>query len=133
MAQSLDLFIEEGTDEVYEGIRRKTNDQCSEAQAFVNELWRKAGQFLDPDFPLKLARQFHQHFWELYLATAFHDSGLRLEQQGCVEGPDILQQDSNQRTWIEAIAIEPGHGTDGLLRLLLVRRAMSPMIRLSFA
>jgi len=114
MAQSRALFTEKGTDEVYESIRKKINGRCREARVFVDELWCRVGQFLDPDFSSKLRLQFHQHFWELYLAAALQDSGLRLEKQGHVKGPDILLQDANQRTWVEAIAVEPGNGADAV-------------------
>ena len=113
------LFTEEGTDEVYKDIRGGINDLCGKARAFVDELWRRVGQFLDPDFPSKLGRQFHKHFWELYIATALYDSGLRLETQGRAEGPDILLQNTNQRIWVEAIAVEPGDGADAVAEATL--------------
>ena len=114
MAQSRALFIEQGTNEVYEAIREEINDRCGEARAFVGRLWGRVGQFLDSDFPSKLCRQFHQHFWELYIATTLYDSGLRLEKRGRVKGPDILLQNANQRTWVEAIAVAPGDGADAV-------------------
>lgn len=108
------LFIEQGTDKVYEAIREEINDRCREARDFVEELWPRVGHFLDPGFSSKLGQQFHQHFWELYLAATLHDSDLRLEKQGSAKGPDILLQAANQRTWVEAIAVEPGNGADAV-------------------
>jgi hypothetical protein len=112
------LFEVAGTDEVYEYVRTEVNTQCREAKSFVESLWARANTYVDPDLPLKMPREFHQRFWELYLASAFLDSGLPLvprRSERVVAGPDLcVSMRPETRIWVEAVAALPGTGPDAV-------------------
>jgi type I restriction enzyme S subunit len=125
MNQNKKIFTQESGDNLYMDIRSGTDElccdaviSCKNAKEFVIKLWQDSGIFLDPKFPSKLAEQFHQHFWELYLAATLHDvsgdAGIVLVEQNKEEGPDILLRKNNQGIWVEAIAVTAGKGKDAV-------------------
>ena len=114
------MFEAVGTDEVYEALRSEVNPRCQEAKRLVQELWRRTTTHLDSDLPSKMAHEFHQRFWELYLAAALLDTGLQLLPRmsaRVVAGPDLcLTAEPGKRIWIEAVAASAGTGPDAVQR-----------------
>ncbi|HZF12201.1 MAG TPA: hypothetical protein VFE33_25725 [Thermoanaerobaculia bacterium] len=112
------MFEVAGTDEVYESVRMEINSQCREAKSFLQSLWTRAEAYLDSDLSLKITRDFHQRFWELYLASALLDAGLPLlprKSERVMAGPDIcISIGPERRIWVEAVAVSPGTGPDAV-------------------
>lgn len=115
MPETLSIFEANGTDEVYCAIKDEINPRCQEAKVFVMRLWEVANIYLDPDFLVKLPNQFHQHFWELYLAASLLEIGLPLEHSNSSDGPDIcIRSDSDSYIWVEAVTALAGQGVDAV-------------------
>jgi hypothetical protein len=110
------LFDIEGTDEVYNALRGKLNPWCDEARSFIQELWRDVESYLDPDLPSKLPHEFHQRFWEIYLAASMVRAGIQLlprPGRHVDAGPDIcFIGKSGKKVWIEAVTAFAGAGPD---------------------
>ncbi|MBE9099699.1 hypothetical protein [Vacuolonema iberomarrocanum] len=73
------IFEARGTDVVYCAIQDEINPRCQEAKKLVEELWRRVDNYIDPDVLAELPNQFHQRFWEIYLAASLVEAGLHLE------------------------------------------------------
>jgi hypothetical protein len=115
MSEALSIFQANGTDEDYCTIKDEINPRCQEAKVFVSQLWQAAHSYLDPDLPAKLPNQFHQHFWEIYLAASLLELGLTLEQSSSSDGPDIcIRSDSDLPVWVEAVTALAGQGVDAV-------------------
>jgi hypothetical protein len=115
MPETFSIFEANGTDEVYCAIKDEINPRCQEAKVFVKQLWETAHSYLDPDLPVKLPNQFHQHFWELYLAASLLEIGLTLEHSSSPDGPDIcIKSNDESRIWVEAVTALAGKGVDAV-------------------
>jgi hypothetical protein len=109
------IFEKNGTDEVYCALKDEINPRCSDAKIFVEELWEKAYSYVDPDLGAELPHQFHQRFWEIYLAASFIEAGLNLERSSGRNGPDIcIKADDESRIWVEAVTASSGRGNDAI-------------------
>src|SRR5262249_25253497 len=107
-----------GADEMYNRVRNPLSNapnQLLNAREFSEELWRRTADYLDADLPKKAAQQFHQAFWEMYLAASLLELRLplvaRTQRKRSGFGPD-LQIVPN--IWIEAIAVTAGFGPDAV-------------------
>ncbi len=114
MAETLGIFQANGVDEVYCAIKDEINPRCQEAKVFVSQLWQAAHSYLDPDLPVKLPNQFHQHFWEIYLAASLLEIGLILESSSSSDGPDICIKPNGLPVWVEAVTALAGQGVDAV-------------------
>jgi len=115
MPETLDIFQTDGVDEVYCAIKDEINPRCQEAKVFVSQLWQAVHNYLDPDLPVKLPNQFHQHFWEIYLAASLLEIGLNLEHSNSSDGPDIcIKSCSDSSVWVEAVTALAGEGVDAV-------------------
>ena len=111
----------DGTDPIYNRLRNPapkksdTSEILARGRALSEELWSRTAGFLDSDLPDKATRQFHQCFWERYLAASLLDLNLalvpRAERKKPSVGPD-LQVAPN--IWLEAIAVTSGAGQDAV-------------------
>ena len=111
----------DGTDPIYNRLRNPapkksdTSEILARGRARSEELWSRTAEFLDSDLPDKATRQFHQCFWEMYLAASLLDLNLalvpRAERKKPSVGPD-LQVAPN--IWLEAIAVTSGAGPDAV-------------------
>jgi hypothetical protein len=109
------IFRTHGTDEVYCAIQDEINSRCHEAKIFVEELWSKAHKYLDADILQELPVQFHQRFWEIYLAASLLEAGLSLQHSSGRDGPDIcIGADDGSKVWVEAVTASPGQGNDAV-------------------
>ena len=109
------VFKENGTDEVYCAIKEEINPGCKKAKVLVEELWDKAHKYIDSDTLKELPVQFHQRFWEIYLAAALLEAGLNLEHSSGRDGPDIcIKADDGSKVWVEAVTASPGQGNDAV-------------------
>lgn len=89
--------------------------EVAEAKPFVESLLKTTAPYLDADLEQKLQRQFHQCFWEMYLAASLLDAGVELvprsERSGPDYGPDIQLRAGG---WIEAVTVTGGTGPDAV-------------------
>ena len=89
--------------------------EVAQTKPFVESLLVTAAPYLDADIAQKLKRQFHQCFWEMYLAAALLDAGVELvprsERTRPDCGPDIQLRAGG---WIEAVAVSAGTGPDAV-------------------
>jgi hypothetical protein len=115
MTETNSIFRTNGTDEVYCAIKDELNSCCQEAKIFVEALWERAHEHIDSDILKELPVQFHQRFWEIYLAAALLEAGLNLQQSSGRDGPDIcIEADDGSKIWIEAVTATPGQGNDAV-------------------
>jgi hypothetical protein len=115
MAETDSIFKESGTNEIYCAIKDEINPHCQKAKIFVEGLWQKAHKYLDPDALKDLPIQFHQRFWEIYLAVALLDVGLNLSPSTGQDGPDICIKDNDGlKIWVEAVTASSGQGSDAV-------------------
>jgi hypothetical protein len=115
MTATHSIFEANGKDEVYCFIKDNINPHCQKSKVFVNKLWEIAHCYLDPDLSDKLPNQFHQHFWELYLAASLIEVGLTLEHSNSPDGPDIcIKAIDESYIWVEAVTALAGQGVDAV-------------------
>ena len=86
------------------------------ARQHFDELWSAAAPFISTDQRSSARAQFHQVFWEVYLAAALLELGKHLvprERGPSIAGPDFVQR--NPDVYYEAIAVQSGTGTDAVV------------------
>lgn len=114
------IFQDPGTDKVYEALRAGTNLRCQEAKHFVEELWKKTAPYLDSDLPSHMGCEFHQRFWEMYLAATILSTDAHLRPRTSTRtsaGPDLcINDEPGKPIWIEAVAASRGSGPDAVQR-----------------
>ncbi|PZV12099.1 MAG: hypothetical protein DCF22_13155 [Leptolyngbya sp.] len=115
MTETDSIFKRNGTDEIYCAIKDEINLRCQEAKIFVEGLGKKAHKYLDPDVLKELPIQFHQRFWEIYLAASLLEAGLDIQHSNGRDGPDIcIKSNDGSQVWIEAVTASPGEGSDAV-------------------
>ena len=76
----------------------------------------KQKEWLESDFSQELSdEQFHQNFWELYVANHLEGNGIKIKKlktKAQEECPDFYFEKDGQKFWIEAIAVNKGTGKD---------------------
>lgn len=133
MSDTRSIFEADGTDEVYCAIKDEINPRCKEAKIFVEALWKKSHSYIDPDVLAELPIQFHQRFWEIYLAASLLEAGLNLEHSIGRNGADIcIKANDESRIWVEAVTASPGQGNDAVqeAELRVVRDVPDDQIKL---
>lgn len=73
----------------------------------IEDLWRTAYSYLDPDLPDKAKRAFMSAFWELEVAATMLANGIALVERDNPDGPDVICA-GPPRIYIEAVAASPG-------------------------
>ena len=115
MTETGSIFRINGKDPVYCAIKDEINPRCQEAKIFVEDLWGKTYEYLDSDLPKEIPDQFHQRFWEIYLAASLVEAGLDLQHSISRDGPDLcIKADNGSKVWIEAVTATPGQGNDAV-------------------
>lgn len=99
------------TDEVYRIVRDKPRHKAK--KDFLERLWQKYEPYADRGFKKIIAREFHQRFWEMYLACALMEQGHQLKpKKKKGDGPDICLEIDNLQIWVEAVAPKGEQGQD---------------------
>jgi hypothetical protein len=93
------------------GIMRD-GPQYEKERAFLQQLWQVYEPYADRHFKAELAHQFHQRFWEMYLACGLMNQGFELLPKQ--DGPDICFMMGDSRVWLEACAPRGGKGRDAV-------------------
>jgi type I restriction enzyme S subunit len=112
-------FLSPGSasDPDYTNLRDGAGDLISAAREFVESLWEQCHPFVDSDLADKSRQAYAAAFWELYLASALLNHGIRLvpraKRSPAQQGPDLLAEDP--RVWIDATVPSPGDGPDAVM------------------
>ncbi len=101
-------FFSDGScnDAMYAYIR--DNSRAGRHKQFIETLWRQCFHLVGSDIRMQAREQFHDRFWEMYLAVTLLKRGFELQRHSG-EGPDFYANIGNHRIWFEATA--PGAGT----------------------
>ena len=110
----------DGSDKTYNRLRNlpagESLEYLTRGRAFSEKLWERTSEYVDTDLPDKATRQFHQCFWEMYLAATLLEFGLPLVPRSARKrpnaGPDLQIRPN---IWIEAIAVTSGAGPDAVV------------------
>jgi len=104
----------------------RDSDHCVEWKAFCEALWRRYAPYADAHFLDEIRIQFHQRFWEMYLAVTFLERGYELHRhKGKGAGPEFGIDIDGKRHWFDAIAPKPGDGPDAVPQLEYDRKEAS--------
>lgn len=99
-------------------VREGRNEWCQEARDFIESIWPRCAEFLDSDLQRDACNNFHQRWWELYLAHVLLTNGVSLVprrfRHPAKKGPDLLAIVGEQRFWIEAVTASSGTGPDAV-------------------
>lgn len=101
-------------DIAYRNLR--DSKHCVEWKAFCERLWQRYAPYADPHFLHEIKIQFHQRFWEMYLAVTFLDRGYELHRHKR-GGPEFGIDVNGKRYWFDAVAPTGGHGPDAVPQL----------------
>jgi hypothetical protein len=106
-----------GTDPLYEALRAPDDSTSRAARANLDALWGIAAPFVGADLTKSARGQFHQVFWEVYLAATLQQLGKHLVPRGergvHAAGPDLVQRAPD--VYYEAIAVTPGTTADAVV------------------
>ena len=100
---------DEGTDLGYLNVRDSPHHEDS--RQFVESLWERYKPLADTHFRTDAKNHFQERFWEMYVAVALMERGLKLFRIGG-KGPEFYFEISQRRIFVEAIAPGPGTGPD---------------------
>ncbi len=113
------FFLENGPQsEEYSWVREGKNAWCREAREFIESIWLQCAEFLDSDLQRDACNNFHQRWWELYLAHVLMVNGVSLvprkRRHPAKMGPDLLAIVGEHKFWIEAVTVSSGTGPDAV-------------------
>ena len=107
------IFAKSGKDSIYNSLKNEINPRCKESKLFVESLCDKANKYVDKNFLIDLPDQFHQRFWEIYLATSLLEIGKNLEPNDRNYGADIcISSDDDSIIWVEAVTVSLGQSEE---------------------
>lgn len=110
-------FFRDGpaADPVYGYVRHPSNEILERARAFIEDMWRECGPYVDRRVPAWAMADLMSVWWELYLAYTIVRWGKqiipRAHRQPKYDGPDLLVA-PNIAT--EAVAPTNGEGEDAI-------------------
>lgn len=108
--QSKGFFIQgESSDTAYINVRDLPHHK--DERDFINSLWGKFKSLADKHFLEDAKNHFQERFWEMYLAVALMERGVKLISVGG-EGPEFYFKICKRRVFVEAIAPGPGTSLD---------------------
>lgn len=123
---SLSFFLSgEATDRTYVNVRDSDTPKMVEAKAFVETLWPIYRPLADSHFQSDARNHFLQRFWEMYVACALMERGLKLQKVGD-DGLEFFFCYEGRRIWVEAIAPGPGQGPDRVPEIVYGEASMVP-------
>lgn len=93
-----------GGDSAYSILRIRPD--LEDARAFILELWRDYKDIADRNFVTAFREDVFSRTWEMYLACACREAGLKVDRRR--SGPDVVVETGDGRIAIEATA--PGGG-----------------------
>ena len=109
MKDKCSLFTVEPPDKVclpYDLIRKRKDNNLIMAHQNCEDLWSDFWKYADDHFLPELAINFHQRWFEMYLAVSLLRSGIFIESEN--HGPDILALKDGRRVWVEAVCASEG-------------------------
>lgn len=92
---------------MYAALRSPTSEKQRRVRAHVEGLWQIYHYYAEPLFLSEFPLQFHERWFEMYLAVCLLETGARL-QKTLPPGPDLLVNVNASRVWIEAVCASGG-------------------------
>jgi hypothetical protein len=93
---------------MYAALRSPTSEKQRRVRAHVEGLWQIYHYYAEPLFLSEFSLQFHERWFEMYLAVCLLKAGAQL-QKTLPPGPDLLVNANGRRLWIEAACASGGH------------------------
>lgn len=123
----MDSFFLPGpcSDAAYGNIRDGDQGPVPDGRAFTESLWQRYTSFADTHFRKDAQAHFIERFWEMYLAVAFLDRGIKISPSSGV-GPEFSFEANGRSIWVEAVAPGPGIGTDRVPETELGKACQTP-------
>lgn len=78
---------------------------------WLEAIWVQYEPYADTNFHSEFKKQFNQRAWELHIGSVLLNRGYTLGSHSNT-GPDFKIPYKDKNIWIEAIAVEKGHGQD---------------------
>jgi hypothetical protein len=97
---------------LYSRLRDWPDSDSEERRQFFSALWAQYVSFAPKGFEKKLQFEFHQRWWEMYLAVALLRLGFTLKKNRADVGPDISLEVEGQKVFVEATAPSIGRSSD---------------------
>lgn len=101
----------ESPDPLYVAMRDYTHNEALRAE--IEAMWCVFEPYADSSFKRAATQQFHQRYWEMYVAVALMHRGHALTKHGD-DGPEFSFQVDGRRVWLEAVAPTRGIGADAV-------------------
>lgn len=110
MKEQLFLSPAKGEDGLYAKIRDDPRGKTCRKQLEV--MWVEYRELAPTGFQRKFQVEFHQRWWEMYLAIGLIHLGLNARPPRDDEGPDLVVDVAGRRVWIEAVVPSIGTTSD---------------------
>ena len=114
----------ESPDENYVVLRDRVH--AVDQRAKVEKMWSVFEPYADSSFRSAAMQQFHQRYWEMYVAVALLHRGHAITKHGN-DGPEFSFQVNGQRIWLEAVAPTRGVGADAVPEITCGERYTVPV------
>ena len=101
----------ESPDPLYVALRDRPHAEALRVE--VEEMWSVFEPYADSSFRSAAMQQFHQRYWEMYVAVALLHRGHAITKHGD-DGPEFSFQVDGRRVWLEAVAPTRGVGIDAV-------------------
>lgn len=112
------FFLDRAGADEYQAVREGRNQGYVFVRDFIEGVWPRCKEYLDSDVQTDAPENFHQRWWEIYVAHSLLDASVELVRRECRQprrsGPDLLAQVAGRKLWIEAVAASPGEGPDAV-------------------
>lgn len=97
---------------LYTRLRDWSDPYTLKRREFFQKLWTRYAPHAPKGFPKKLQIEFHQRWWEMYLAVGMFRLGFRPTSSKSDKGPDLDLSFAKRRIFVEATVPRTGQGTD---------------------
>jgi hypothetical protein len=104
----------EGEHLLYARIRDQTDPHSEERRQLFSEMWAEYAPFAPKGFAKKLQVEFHQRWWEMYLAVALLRCGFTPKKDSADAGPDVILDVDGRQVFIEAVTPLSGRSSDSV-------------------
>ena len=108
ITNSLFMPPRNGEHPLYRALRDGPDAYAANRREFFARLWERFGPIAPKSFRKKLQFEFHQRWWEMYLAVGLMNLGFSPWCPPSDKGPDICVAVHQTQVFLEAVAPTPG-------------------------
>jgi hypothetical protein len=101
--------LPDNCDVSYRNLFKSTKEGSRRAREQCEQMWRAFHDLADNQFIDRLAFEFEQRWFEMYVGATLRDANLDVSASPQGNGPDFSVDHDGQRFYIEAITPEQGH------------------------